>query len=76
MAVVAAPFPEFSSQSKEKDIPGAVLPQAVLRPEKPLSDVTEQAAPPSEERCHNVATTGVDSGGLQETGGDDCMAGT
>ena len=31
---------------------------------------------PSEERCHNVATTGVDSGGLQETGGDDRMAGT
>ena len=27
-------------------------------------DVTEQAGPPSEERCHNVATTGVDSGGL------------
>ena len=42
----------------------------------PLSDVTEQAAPPSEARCHNVATTGVDSGGLQETGGDDHMAGT
>ena len=39
-------------------------------------DVTEQAGPPSEERCHNVATTGVDSGGLQETGGDDRMAGT
>ena len=29
-----------------------------------------------EERCHNVAKTGVDSGGLQETGGDDRMAGT
>ena len=27
-------------------------------------DVTEQAGSPSEERCHNVATTGVDSGGL------------
>ena len=39
-------------------------------------DVTEQAGPPSYERCHNVATTGVDSGGLQETGGDDRMAGT
>ena len=39
-------------------------------------DVTEQAAPPSAERCHNVATTGVDSGGLQETGGDDRMTGT
>ena len=39
-------------------------------------DVTEQAGPPSEERCHNVAKTGVDSGGLQETGGDDRMAGT
>ena len=38
-------------------------------------DVTEQAGPPSEERCHNVATTGVDSGGLQGTGGDDRMAG-
>ena len=24
-------------------------------------DVTEQAGPPSEERCHNVAKTGVDS---------------
>ena len=39
-------------------------------------DVTEQAGAPSEERCHNVATTGVDSGGLQETGGDDRRAGT
>ena len=39
-------------------------------------DVAEQAGPPSEERCHNVATTGVDSGGLQETGGDDGMAET
>ena len=39
-------------------------------------DVTEQAGLPSEERCHNVAKTGVDSGGLQETGGDDRMAGT
>ena len=39
-------------------------------------DVTEQATPPSEERCHNVAKTGVDSGGLQETGGDNRMAGT
>ena len=39
-------------------------------------DVTETADPLSEERCHNVATTGVDSGGLQETGGDDRMAGT
>ncbi len=39
-------------------------------------DVTEQAGPPSEERCHNVAKTRVDSGGLQETGGDDRMAGT
>ena len=35
------------------------------------------AGPPTgEERCHNVATTGVDSGGLQGTGGDDRMAGT
>ena len=39
-------------------------------------EVTEQAGPLGEERCHNVATTGVDSGGLQETGGDDRMAGT
>ena len=39
-------------------------------------DVTEQAGPPSEERCHNVAKTGVDSGGLPGTGGDDRMAGT
>ena len=39
-------------------------------------NVTEQAGPPSEECCHNVAKTGVDSGGLQETGGDDRMAGT
>ena len=39
-------------------------------------DVTEQAGSPSEERCHNVATTVVDSGGLQETGGDNRMAGT
>ena len=39
-------------------------------------DVTEQAGPPCEERCHNVAKTGVDSGGLQETEGDDRMAGT
>ena len=37
---------------------------------------TEQAGSPREERCHNVATTGVDSGRLQETGGDDNMAGT
>ena len=29
-----------------------------------------------EERCHNVAKTGVDSGGLQGTGGDYNMAGT
>ena len=39
-------------------------------------DITEQAALPSEECCHNVAKTGVDSGGLQETGGDNRMAGT
>ena len=39
-------------------------------------DVTEQAGPPSEERCHNVAKTGVDSGGLPGTGGNDRMAGT
>ena len=39
-------------------------------------DVTEQAGPPTEERCHNVAKTGVDSGRLQETGGDNRMAGT
>ena len=39
-------------------------------------DVTEQADPPSEERCHNVATTGVDSRGLPETGGHVRMAGT
>ena len=39
-------------------------------------DVTEQAATPSEERCHSVAKTGVDSVGLQETGGDNRMAGT
>ena len=38
-------------------------------------DVTKQAGLPSEERCHNVATTGVDSGGIQETGGDNRMAG-
>ena len=39
-------------------------------------DVTEQAGPPSEERCHNVATTGVDSGGLTGTGEHDRPAGT
>ena len=39
-------------------------------------DVTEQAGSPSEERCHNVATTGVDSRGLPETGGHVRMAGT
>ena len=39
-------------------------------------DVTEQAALPSEERCHNVTTTGVDSGRFQETGGNNRMAGT
>ena len=39
-------------------------------------DITKQAGSPSEERCHNVAKTGVDSGGLQETGGDNRMAGT
>ena len=27
--------------------------------------LTEQAGSPSEERCHNVAKTGVDSGGLK-----------
>ena len=31
---------------------------------------------PSEERCHSVAKTRVDSGGLRETGGDNRMAGT
>ena len=39
-------------------------------------DVTEQAGLPSEEHCHNVATTGVDSGGLQGTGGHVRIAGT
>ena len=35
------------------------------------------AGPPTgEERCHNVAKTGVDSGGLQETGGDNRTGGT
>ena len=38
-------------------------------------DVTEQAGPPSEERCHNVAKAGVDSGGLPGTGGHDRMTG-
>ena len=39
-------------------------------------DITEQAGAPSEERCHNVAKTGVDSGRLQETGEHVRMAGT
>ena len=39
-------------------------------------DINEKAGPLREERCHNVATTGVDSGGLRETGGDDQATGT
>ena len=39
-------------------------------------DATEQAGSPSDKRCHNVATTGVDSGDLPEMGGHDRTAGT
>ena len=39
-------------------------------------DVTETAGPLSEVRCHNVAKTGVDSGGLRETGGHNRTTGT
>ena len=39
-------------------------------------DVNEKAGFPREERCHNVAKTGVDSRGLQKTEGHDHAAGT
>ena len=75
--VVAGNFAHFSAEP----VAGSRTPGTRGRSKEALGSITigmslNRQVPPSEERCHNVAKTGVDSGGLQETGGDDRMAGT